>query len=1415
MTRVLLTYARSRREVVATTSLAAFAALIVVVLLGLFPGEALSTGGYHDAVAADSPVGYWRLSEASGTTITDELGGGHSGSYSGAVTLGQTGPITTDGSDTAAYFNGGWGSIPYYSDLNPTGNKLSIEFWWKGTAPSAARFMVLKGYTSHSDPYYQYGVGDDTTGKVRVIVDTSGSFSPWDTGIAWPGDGAWHQIVVTYDGSLASNNLKLYIDAVQRAQTNKTGNVRSYSSALGLMDILNLGSGFNATGRLDDVSIYNSALSSTRISAHYDAATVTPPAAPTNSTLPSVTGTAIEGQTLTTDNGSWTGSPTSYAYQWRRCDSAGANCSDISGATGSSYTLVTADVGSKLRAVVTATNAGGSTAATSNATAVVLSSSASASYRQAATADNPVGYWRLSESSGSTITDELGAGHGGSYTGTVTLAQTGPITTDGSDTAAYFNGGWGSIPYYSDLNPTGNKLSLELWWKGAAPSGAQFAVLKGYTSHSDPYYQYGVGAGPSGTVRVVVDTSGSFNPWDTGVSWPGDGAWHQIVVTYDGSLASNNLKLYVDASLRAQINKTGNVRGYSSALGLMDILNLGAGYQTTGRLDEVSVYNSALSASRVTAHFAAAFSGPANTTLPSISGTPTEGETLAAENGSWTGNPTGYGYDWMRCDSGGGSCADVPTANASTYTLVGADVGKTLRVAVTATNISGSTTANSGATSVVAPGGPPSNTSLPTITGTASQDWTLTGGVGTWTEAPSAYARQWLRCDASGSSCTEIADATSGSLVLTSEDVGATVRFRVTASNSAGSASATSSASAVVEGLTAVDAPDTTIETPAPVTYNGPYISATQWIPNDDGGYELRFQRRSNGAWEGGVYPCLSFSAWPWNTCGNDLQTYDGTLDHYSFRKEVWDEFGPGSSSAGALYPLDTTCGDSGTGGQPQATCYSLRWYDGVDPGDPPVDDPIAPPGNDETPVDPVVPNPVSPPGVPSTPCGSEFWSADEVDNENGEDVITCTDNGTTALTGIVNDEGSGDPVSDATVTMSYHPCDTCSPNNVSTTTGAEGGFAFVNMAAASYTVTISAPNHGLYTLVNATYEADETYELTADVGPDPVTIDDSSTTADRPPPRETHPGPYYSHVHTPPTMLVGHQNRDDNCDATSDWTGRTRNYSLPNYVMYTILPEVGGLFNRNERAMKAWIAITLNYAWLHKTNGPPYDILDSTDHICFRPGRSVPTKLRNLWRGWMSDVFDWKMRDDRYDMKEAQFLKGSASGGCDQPGYEPGGVNQNITPQYGLQALVTPGSGSCYDSSSDWKVLATHYYMLNTRFVRTAKPPPPSTSPVARSPQGLTFSALSSSTGGKNVAWSYYFEVKRGTAWYRFMTLGWSRKAGAVKHSYFYPVSRMNLDDHPERRCAYYHVIAHNPRGDSAVVRFHDEQGRQLICVP
>lgn len=100
-------------------------------------------------------------------------------------------------------------------------------------------------------------------------------------------------------------------------------------------------------------------------------AVTAPTPAPTLTTAPTITGTAKVGQTLSASTGAWSGSPTSYAYQWKRCDSTGANCLPISGATNSSYLLQSADAGSTLRVTVTAKNLGGSTSATSAQTGIV------------------------------------------------------------------------------------------------------------------------------------------------------------------------------------------------------------------------------------------------------------------------------------------------------------------------------------------------------------------------------------------------------------------------------------------------------------------------------------------------------------------------------------------------------------------------------------------------------------------------------------------------------------------------------------------------------------------------------------------------------------------------------------------------------------------------------------------------------------------------------------------------------------------------------------------------------------------------------------------------------------------------------------------------------------------------------------
>jgi GH25 family lysozyme M1 (1,4-beta-N-acetylmuramidase) len=92
--------------------------------------------------------------------------------------------------------------------------------------------------------------------------------------------------------------------------------------------------------------------------------------APVATTAPSIQGLAQAGQTISALVGTWTGAPTSFAYQWRRCPPGGV-CAAIVGAGVSSYTITPGDIGASLSLVVTATGRGGSRSATARSTALV------------------------------------------------------------------------------------------------------------------------------------------------------------------------------------------------------------------------------------------------------------------------------------------------------------------------------------------------------------------------------------------------------------------------------------------------------------------------------------------------------------------------------------------------------------------------------------------------------------------------------------------------------------------------------------------------------------------------------------------------------------------------------------------------------------------------------------------------------------------------------------------------------------------------------------------------------------------------------------------------------------------------------------------------------------------------------------
>ena len=192
----------------------------------------------------------------------------------------------------------------------------------------------------------------------------------------------------------------------------------------------------------------------------------------------------------------------------------------------------------------------------------------------------------------------------------------------------------------------------------------------------------------------------------------------------------------------------------------------------------------------------AATSSPLNVSLPAISGSPALGDSLSCSSGGWTGSPTPtYSYQWLR------DATPISGAGSSSYTVQTADQGRSLSCRVTATNSAGQQSATSAAVQVPAATSSPLNVSLPAISGTPAPGDSLSCSSGSWTGNPTpTYSYQWLR------DATPISGANSSSYSVQTADQGHSLSCRVTATNSAGQQSATSSAAQVPAATSVVPA---------------------------------------------------------------------------------------------------------------------------------------------------------------------------------------------------------------------------------------------------------------------------------------------------------------------------------------------------------------------------------------------------------------------------------------------------------------------------------------------------------------------------------------------------------------------------------------------------------------------------------
>ena len=511
----------------------------------------------------------------------------------------------------------------------------------------------------------------------------------------------------------------------------------------------------------------NSAGSATASSAQTGVVSGAAGTPPVNTSLPSISGVAQLGQTLTAAAGSWSGTaPISYTYQWRRCDAGGSGCVDIGGAVGNTYLVASADVGSSLRVAVTASNG-------------------SSVYASAVSGSAPRSYWRFGGSSGALV-DEQGVSSG-SFVGNPQRGVSGLLVGD-ADVAVDFNGTsqYADVPAAAAWTPPAFSIELTV-----RPS--ELPDNRTIWSTQGTFNGWWLNTGPSGNVRMFVGDGSAWRSQSGPVL--NAGSRYHLVATYDGT----NARLYVNGALVSTgPNATMAPNGGANVMRFGDF-STGPGQYWPGTLDDASFYPAVLSASQVQAHYDASITGslatsaatavvttvaPVNTSPPTVSGTAQQGQTLTADPGSWSGTaPISYTYQWQRCSPG---CSNISGATNATYLVAAADVGATLRVAVTGSNSAGSATASSAQTGVVSgsAGTPPVNTSLPSISGLAQLGQTLTAAAGSWSgTAPISYTYQWRRCDAGGSGCVDIGGAVGNTYLVASADVGSSLRVAVTASN--------------------------------------------------------------------------------------------------------------------------------------------------------------------------------------------------------------------------------------------------------------------------------------------------------------------------------------------------------------------------------------------------------------------------------------------------------------------------------------------------------------------------------------------------------------------------------------------------------------------------------------------------------
>lgn len=220
---------------------------------------------YRSTILADSPVAYYRLGESSGTTASDETGS-YDATYTNSPTLGEDGVISGDASTSVSLASASNQYAEIDSNLSITAYPFTIEAWVKTTATADS---TVGSFVVNTTNNQMFALRVDASGYAYTYArNTSGVLAESTTAV---NDGDWHHIVAVF---AASNDRTIYVDGYAEDTHTAAVTLPAINRfSIGRMGDTSPGSYFNGT--VDEVAVYDTALSASTIASHYSSGRIT------------------------------------------------------------------------------------------------------------------------------------------------------------------------------------------------------------------------------------------------------------------------------------------------------------------------------------------------------------------------------------------------------------------------------------------------------------------------------------------------------------------------------------------------------------------------------------------------------------------------------------------------------------------------------------------------------------------------------------------------------------------------------------------------------------------------------------------------------------------------------------------------------------------------------------------------------------------------------------------------------------------------------------------------------------------------------------------------------------------------------------------------------------------------------------